>query len=98
MINGEHPPKTRQILDCGAAVRLDDAVAEHGVIFIHPELPPMRLVFQIDPTFKTLPKYHMEPIQPEHGAATQFAIHVHECAEPILDIPPAKKLIKPGEH
>lgn len=93
MINGHNPnQKIQQKLDCGAVVRLDDAVIEHGVIFIHPELPPMRLLFKMDPEGKKLPAYGIEPIAPEHGDKTQFAIVVHEVAEKIV-MPETPKLI-----
>lgn len=96
MINGEKPTKIQQFIDCGAVVRLDDAVTEYGVVFIHPDLPPMKLVFQMDPTNQSLPKYHIEPIAPKHGVNTQFAIRVHDLGESIIS--PPSRIIKPGEH
>lgn len=76
--------KTNQIIDCGAVLTLDDAVIKHGVIFVHPLLPPLRLMFDFDPKNKGLPKYYMEPITAEHGNQTQFVVHVHDSATTII--------------
>lgn len=96
MMNGHASfPKKRQMIGCGAVVRLDDPVINHGILFIHPELPPIKLHLELDLEKRTISRYAFESIKPEHGEQTEFAVLVHEELEsPILQ--PDKKLIKPS--
>lgn len=90
-INGKIPiigEKIEQKIPAGAVVRLDDAVVKFGVIFIHPELPLLRLLFNMDPEGKKLPQYIINPIIPEHGPdKTHFSIElygVEQANDPAL--------------
>lgn len=100
MLNGKHHEmpagRVEQRIDAGAIVRLDDAVLQHGVLFLHPVLPPIKLHVILDPEGKKLPQYHFEPIEAKHGDKTIFAIDLHEVVAKESIIQPEKKLILPG--
>lgn len=37
-----------QVLDVGALVPIDEEVLKHGVLFVHPQLPPFKLLLKIE--------------------------------------------------
>ena len=47
--NGRKPlPATQdRVIDVGAVVEMDAEVMKHGVLFIHPQLRPFKLKFQL---------------------------------------------------
>lgn len=82
MVNGSEVniPKiggTVQKVLCGAAVHLTPEVIEHGICFIHPDIPLFKMYIGRDPkTGKILHKFEVcQPLFPE---ITKFSIHVVE--------------------
>lgn len=95
MLNGHEntKPKIRQKITAGAVVRLDDAVVEHGVLFIHPMLPPIKLYMEVDAENHTIGRYYFDVIRPEHGEQTQFAVELHEVGQPQIMVPDKKLIV-----
>lgn len=88
-------PKIEQRIPCAAVVRLDDVFLEHGLLMIHPELPPIKLYLKLDLAKHTITGHHFEVVQAKHGDQTNFAIEIHEAAAPPITVP-ERKLIIPG--
>lgn len=84
---------TRQVVDCGAAVRLDDAVLEHGIIFVHPELPLFKLYVSVDVANKKIDKYHFELCKPRDERVKQFIVQIREVGDEAKIIMPDKGLV-----
>ena len=67
MQNGHKIPgldPTKEIVECGAAVQLTDVVLSHGVIFVHPDMPLVRLRLSYSPEKKILDAYNFELVKP----------------------------------
>jgi hypothetical protein len=102
-------PIIEQEIQCGACVRLDDAVLEHGLVLIHPLLPPIKLHIQVDNTNLDISKngiarYVFEKIAPKHGSQTHYSVMIMPSSEMMDDMQvpeptltlPKKKLILPN--
>lgn len=90
--------KSRQVVNCGAAVAIDDPVMQHGIAFLHPELPLFKLHFQMQPD--AMPKFVFEIVKPESADVKQFTVVVQRGQqppeEPKIVMPEQPKLIIPG--
>lgn len=42
------PVTPMQVLNVGAVVPIDEEVLKHGVLFVHPQLPPFKLLLMIE--------------------------------------------------
>lgn len=82
-------PKIQQLIDCGAIVWLDQFVEDNGILLIHPQLPPIKLMLKIDLENHTLSHMHLEVVQARHGDQTEFAVNV-------VDEESSSAIIKPG--
>lgn len=83
--------KTMQVVKCGAVVRLDDAVTEHGVLFMHPEMPLFKMFLNLDLVKKIVDKYHFELVTKESDEVQAFSVVVCEAAEPAILLPQHRK-------
>lgn len=84
-INGTKLPgldPTKEVVECGSAVQLTDAVLKHGIIFVHPEMPLVRLRLHFDEKEKRIDKYNFELVKPTKDETTGFAIVVIPPAPP----------------
>ncbi len=78
MVNGSETPdligETTQEIKCGAAVHLTPEVFEHGIVFLHPNLPLFKLFLEAAPNNKLNHRFEVcKPLFPE---IKRFAIHV----------------------
>lgn len=86
--------KTRQVVDCGAAVHIDQSVLDHGVIFIHPDLPLFKLFLQIDLKKKIVKKYNFELVKPKDEHVKHFVVQLREDGDDQkIILPDDKKLV-----
>ena len=79
---------SRQVVECGAAVLLNDTVIKHGLCFVHPELPLFKLFLQIDHKRKKIAKYHFEMVKPHSAIIKSFVIQVMEPDHKVEIIKP----------
>jgi hypothetical protein len=56
-----NPITPLKVLDVGALVPIDEEVLKHGVLFVHPNLPPFKLLFKIE---DNLLKHSFEVVGP----------------------------------
>lgn len=101
IINGETGMPIEQEILCGAAIPITRAVLDHGIVLMHPELPPIKIHLAIETKeasieMNGISKYAFEKIEPKHGKRTKYAIVIMEEQyepEPKLAIPAKPKLI-----
>lgn len=78
------PVTPGKILDVGAIVPMDEEVMKHGVLFVHPGLPPFRLLFTVE---EGMLKHAFEVV----GSAP-----AQPLKEATIVLPEQPKIIMPG--
>lgn len=95
----EAPDPTKQTILTGAVVPLTDVVAEHGVLFHHPELPPFKLMFSIDLETKSI-QHTFVIVEKERPEVNQFIVDLVTAmvAKPGIITARKPNIIMPGEE
>ena len=78
------PVTPGKILDVGAIVTMDEEVMKHGVLFVHPGLPPFRLLFTV------------EGGQLKHAFEVVGDAPAQPVKEATVIVPQQPKIIMPG--